>query len=106
MAKSKKRPSLTGLTSGNSALTRHVVGKGETTHDAPARAAAKAVGAPGLRYMQTRLSESGWKALRLLAIETGRPMQQIVIEALNDMLRKHGRAPDVTGPETDGKEEK
>ena len=52
-----------------------------------------------LRYMQTRLSESGWKSLKLLSIELGKPLQGLVIEALNDMLRKHGRAPDVTGPE-------
>ena len=33
----KKRPSLTGLTSGNAPLARHVVQKGEETHDKPAR---------------------------------------------------------------------
>ena len=49
--------------------------------------------------MQTRLSERGWKSLKLLSIELGKPLQGLVIEALNDMLRKHGRSPDVSGPE-------
>jgi hypothetical protein len=69
----------------------------------PARKAARAAAASGvkLRYMQTRLSERGWKSLKLLSIELGKPLQGLVIEALNDMLRKHGRAPDVSGPEPD-----
>lgn len=98
----KKRPSLASLTSGSSALSRHVAPKGEgTPHDAPARAAAtKAAGGAGMRYMQTRLSDAGWKALKLLAVELERPLQGLVIDALNDFLRKHGKAPDVTGPDT------
>jgi hypothetical protein len=74
-----------------------------STHPSPAHKAARAAAASGvkLRYMQTRLSERGWKSLKLLSIELGKPLQGLVIEALNDMLRKHGRAPDVTGPEPD-----
>ena len=79
-----------------------VAPKVKAVHDKPARKAAMAA-ASGvkLRYMQTRLSERGWKSLKLLSIELGKPLQGLVIEALNDMLRKHGRAPDVTGPEPD-----
>jgi hypothetical protein len=82
-------------------LSRHVTPKGKAVHDKPARKAARTAGGARLRYMQTRLSESGWKSLKLLSIELGKPLQGLVIEALNDMLRKHGRAPDVTGPEPD-----
>jgi len=100
----KKRPPLTGLTSGSSALSRHVASKGEGVQDAPARAAAeKAAGGAGMRYMQTRLSDAGWKALKLLAVELERPLQGLVIDALNDFLRKHGKAPDVTGPDSDAR---
>jgi hypothetical protein len=98
----KKRPSLTNLTTGTSALTRHVAPKGEAIHDAPARSAAKSSGG-SLRYMQTRLSESGWKSLKLLSVEQGKPLQGLVIEALNDLLRKYGKAPVVSGPDSDSK---
>ena len=82
---------------------RQIVPRGKAVPDEPARRAATAAGASGgkLRYMQTRLSERGWKSLKLLSIELGKPLQGLVIEALNDMLRKHGRSPDVSGPEPD-----
>ena len=88
------------LRPGAGSRSRHIAPKGKAVQ---ARKAAKTVAGSGvkLRYMQTRLSESGWKSLKLLSIELGKPLQGLVIEALNDMLRKHGRAPDVTGPEPD-----
>ena len=84
-------------------LSRLVASKGKAVPDEPARRAATAAGTSGvkLRYMQTRLSERGWKSLKLLSIELGKPLQGLVIEALNDLLRKHGRSPDVSGPEPD-----
>jgi hypothetical protein len=90
----KPRHSQKKLRSVAGSRSRHTASKGRTV---------TASGASGvkLRYMQTRLSESGWKSLKLLSIELGKPLQRLVIEALNDMLRKHGRAPDVTGPEPD-----
>ena len=89
------------LRPGAGSRSRQIASKGKAVPDEPARRAATAAGASGvkLRYMQTRLSERGWKSLKLLSIELGKPLQGLVIEALNDMLRKHGRAPDVTGPE-------
>ena len=91
------------LRPGAGSLSRQIAPRGKAVHDEPARKVAKAVAGSGvkLRYMQTRLSVSGWKSLKLLSIELGKPLQGLVIEALNDMLRKHGRAPDVTGPELD-----
>lgn len=97
----KKRPSLTGLTTGASALTRHVAPKGEVLHDVPARDAAKAETSTKLRYMQTRLSTVGWKALKQLSLDQGKPLQGLVIEALNDLLRRNGREAVVTGPAKD-----
>jgi hypothetical protein len=49
------------------------------------------------------MGEPGWKALKLLSVEKGRPLQQLVLEALNDFLKKNGKDPVVTGPETDAK---
>jgi len=81
--------------------SRRIAPRGKAVYDELARKSPRAAVAGGvkLRYMQTRLSESGWKSLKLLSIELGKPLQGLVIEALNDMLRKHGRRPDVTGPE-------
>jgi hypothetical protein len=100
----KKRPSLTGLTTGNSALARHVSGKGETTHDAPAKAAAKAEGDRKMVFLQTRLSEQGWQSLKMLSVTQRKPMQGLVIEALNALLQKYGQEANVTGPEPETKE--
>ena len=89
------RPSRKKLRPGAGSRSRQIVPE-------PVRKAAKAAASGAkLRYMQTRLSERGWKSLKLLSIELGKPLQGLVIEALNDMLRKHGRRPDVSGPEPD-----
>jgi len=86
---------------GAGSRSRQIAPRGKAVPDEPARKAARTAAGSGakLRYMQTRLSERGWKSLKLLSIELGKPLQGLVIEALNDMLRKHGRAPDVAGPE-------
>ena len=91
------------LRPGAGSRSRQIAPRGKAVHDEPARKAARAAAGSGvkLRYMQTRLSERGWKSLKLLSIELGKPLQGLVIEALNDMLRKHGRSPDVSGPEPD-----
>jgi len=105
MAK-KKRASLTGLTTGNSALARHVAGKGETTHDAPAKAVAAAEGGRKMVFLQTRLSEEGWSSLKMLSVKLRTPMQGLVIQALNALLQKNGMEANVTGPEPAPKEKK
>ena len=61
--------------------------------------AAKKTTGRKLRYMQTRLAEPGWKALRMLSLEEGRPLQQLVLEGLNDLLAKYGKPQVVTGPD-------
>jgi hypothetical protein len=65
--------------------------------------AKKASNAGKMRYMQTRLAEPGWKALRMLSLDEGRPLQQLVLEGLNDLLKKYGKDQVVTGPDTDAK---
>jgi len=54
-----------------------------------------------MKYMQTRLSGPGWKALRQLSLDQDRPLQKLVLEGLNDLLQKYGKDPVVTGPDTD-----
>ena len=76
------------------------------------RAAPKASKGPAppedrkLVYLQTRLSEKGWMALKMLSLKLRKPMQQLTLTALNDLLEKHGHERDVTGPAADAKEEK
>ncbi|WP_407122844.1 ribbon-helix-helix domain-containing protein [Bradyrhizobium sp. STM 3561] len=68
----------------------------------PVRPAAKKVAlSKAQRHMQVRLAEESWKALRMLSIETGRPTQGLALEALTDLMRKHGKQVEITGPDTD-----
>lgn len=74
-------------------LGRHVVPKGE----APKPAQPETVsGKP--RHLQIRLNDAGWQELKMLGIAERRPLQALMIEALNDLLRKYGRGPMVEGP--------
>ncbi|OSI68878.1 hypothetical protein BSZ22_19830 [Bradyrhizobium canariense] len=68
----------------------------------PARPAAKkAAPSKAQRHMQIRLSEDGWKQLRMLSIETGRPTQGLALEAFTDLMKKHGKNVEISGPDTD-----
>ena len=40
-----------------------------------------------------RLTRDAWKQLKLLAIEHDRTAHDLLIEAVNDLFRKHGRPP-------------
>lgn len=87
-----KRPSLAKL-----GLSQHVAQKGEPA--AKKRpVGTKAAPTPGTRHMQTRLNDAGWEALKMLSITERRPLQGLMIEALNDLLRKYRKAPVVEGP--------
>jgi len=50
-----------------------------------------------------RVNAAGLRALRQLALDQDRTLQALGIEALNDLLRKHGSKPIVMNPllETD-----
>jgi hypothetical protein len=56
---------------------------------------------PTMKYLQTRLTESSWKELKMLSIETGESLQTLVVEALNDLMEKSGKKPVIAGPAED-----
>ncbi len=86
-----KRPALTKL-----GLSQHVAPKGEPVKKKPV--GTKAAPTPGTRHMQTRLNDAGWEALKMLSITERRPLQGLMIEALNDLLKKYRKAAVVEGP--------
>ena len=43
------------------------------------------------KTLTTRLPEKLIKAVKFLAVETGRPVSSLLQEALEDLLRKYGR---------------
>jgi hypothetical protein len=58
--------------------------------------------APAMKYMQTRLTEASWKELQMLRLDqSGQSMQSLVVEALNDLMVKHGRKAVIAGPSED-----
>ncbi len=52
----------------------------------------------GVRHVLTRLNNEGWRALKLLTIERELPLQSLLVEAINDLLKKHGKKPVAQGP--------
>jgi hypothetical protein len=54
---------------------------------------------PHLQFLQTRLNRAGWRELTNLSTELERPLQSLMIEAINDLLGKHARPKVVAGPD-------
>jgi hypothetical protein len=50
------------------------------------------------RGILTRVNPDGLRALKILAIELDTTLQALVVEALNDVLSKHGKRPGVRTP--------
>jgi hypothetical protein len=50
------------------------------------------------RGILTRVNADGLRALKILAIERDMTLQALAIEALNDLLVKHGKRPVVKHP--------
>jgi hypothetical protein len=50
------------------------------------------------RGILTRVNADGLRALKILAIERDLTLQALAVEALNDMLVKHGKRPVVKNP--------
>ena len=94
----KKRPSLTGLTTGTAPLARHVAQKGEETHDKPAREVATKAASGKPRYMQVRLSDADFKKMSVMAAELDVSLQQFALDALNAHRKQNGYPQDLTGP--------
>ena len=45
------------------------------------------------KAMMARVNRDGWKAFHILSTELDRPIQRMLVEAMNDYLEKHGRKP-------------
>ena len=65
------------------------------------RAASPAVDAKRFRGVLTRINQDGLRELRLLAIDRDTRLQTLMIEAINDLLKKYGRRPVAANPLTD-----
>jgi hypothetical protein len=46
-----------------------------------------------LKTMMCRVNRAGWQEMSRLAIDTGENLEDLLIEACNDLLRKKGRPP-------------
>lgn len=46
-----------------------------------------------LKTMMCRVNRAGWQEMSRLAIDTGENLEDLLIEACNDFLRKNGRPP-------------
>ena len=90
-----ERPSLTSMTLKN----RFVASKTEEPVQVPATAP-KAAREPGsFKFMQTRINREGWRELTNLSTDLDRPLQSLMIEAINDLLGKHARPKVAAGPD-------
>ena len=45
-----------------------------------------------------RINTEGWKALKVLAAEQETTLNALAVEALNDLLKKHGKRQSVENP--------
>jgi hypothetical protein len=54
---------------------------------------------PGaFKYVLVRINADGWKALKMLAIESETTLNALAVEAFNDLLKKHGKRQSVENP--------
>lgn len=51
------------------------------------------------RYMQTRLNRDGWRELTNLSTDQERSLQSLMVEAINDLLKKYRRPQVAAGPD-------
>ena len=65
----------------------------------PARLKSRDAGS--FKGLLIRMNLEGWRALRILAAETDTTLNALAIEALNDLLKKHGRRQSVENPLAD-----
>lgn len=45
------------------------------------------------RGQTLRLSVEAWRQLKIMAAEEGRPAHDLLLDAVNDLFRKHGKPP-------------
>lgn len=98
-----KRPSFANL--GSRLATKPAGAPAETSGDAPevveaanrseaATASGRAPRQPdGRKGILVRARPEAWKGLKLIALDGERTLQDVMTEAINDMLSKHGKPP-------------
>ena len=64
--------------------------RAETAPPRPARAKAQP---DGRRGILVRARPEAWKALKTIALDGERTLQDVMTEAINDVLAKHGKPP-------------
>ena len=57
---------------------------------------------PGsFKALLIRMNLEGWRSLRILAAETDTTLNALAVEALNDLLKKHGKKQTIENPLAD-----
>ena len=89
-----KRAPLTNFTS-------RLRGKGNEPDSSPAaettageqQAGRRKTQPDGRKGILVRARPEAWKALKLVALDQDKTLQDVMIEAINDVLQKHGKPP-------------
>lgn len=50
------------------------------------------------RFIQLRIMKDGWVALNHLSLDQDKSLQELLLEAVNDLFRKYGKSPVARGP--------
>lgn len=61
--------------------------------DAEARPAKRGAQPDGRKGILVRARPEAWKALKIVALDEGLTLQDLMVQAINDVLTKHGRPP-------------
>lgn len=77
----KKQPSLSDLT----------LNKGMSA--VPSAPPSPETSPPKRRGQTLRLEEGAWKQLKHLATDLGKPVHELLLEAVNDLFKKYGKPP-------------
>ena len=51
-----------------------------------------------VKGLMHRINEQGWKDIKVLAAERGTTLNALIVEALNDLLKKYGKKQTVENP--------
>jgi hypothetical protein len=51
-----------------------------------------------IKFIMIRLNPAGWRAMKVLAMDEGTPIQSLMVEAINNLLSKRGRMPVARSP--------
>ncbi|TXM58306.1 ribbon-helix-helix domain-containing protein [Methylobacterium sp. WL120] len=94
-----KKPSFANLGSRLAAKPVEVATEPRASATEPAREPEAAVSgtparqADGRKGILVRARPEAWKALKLVALDRERTLQDVMTEAINDVLTKHGKPP-------------